>query len=112
VSLVVDVASAALLGAGGLACLVGAFGVLRMPDFYTRLHAASLVDSVGAGLMLAGLLLQAGLSLVAVKLAAIGLLLFLTGPAATHAIAKAALERGLQPQLGGRSAAGEEPSNP
>lgn len=111
-TLAIDLASAALLGAGGLACLVGALGLLRMPDFYTRLHAASLVDTVGAGLMLAGLLLQAGWSLVAVKLAAIGLLLFLTGPAATHAIARAALGRGLQPRLEGGNAVGEGPSNP
>jgi multicomponent Na+:H+ antiporter subunit G len=99
-SAALDVASWILLAAGGLACVVGALGMLRMPDFFTRIHAASLSDAVGAGLILAGLLLQAGWTLVAVKLAAIGLLLFLTSPAATHALAKAALERGLQPLLG------------
>jgi len=97
---VLDAASWALLTAGGLACVVGAVGMLRMPDFYTRIHAASVSDAVGAGLILAGLLLQAGWTLVAVKLVVIGLLLFFTSPAATHALAKAALERGLQPLLG------------
>ena len=96
-SAVLDVASGLLLIAGGLACVIGAIGLLRMPDFYSRIHAASVSDAVGAGLVLAGLLLQAGSWLVAVKLVAIGLLLFFTSPAATHALARAALERGLQP---------------
>ncbi len=99
-SMVVDAASWILLTAGGIACVIGAVGMLRMPDFYTRIHAASVSDAVGAGLVLAGLLLQAGWTLVAVKLVAIGLLLFFTSPAATHALAKAALERGLAPLLG------------
>jgi len=103
-SAVIDLASWALLAGGGLCCLTGAIGMLRMPDFYTRLHAASLSDTPGAGLILAGLLLQAGWSLVAVKLVAIGLLLFFTSPAATHAIAKAALGRGLKPLLAGGEA--------
>lgn len=107
-SVAVDVASWVLLAAGGLCCLIGAFGMLRMPDFYTRLHAASLSDALGAGFILLGLLLQAGWTLVAVKLVVVGLLLFLTSPAATHAIAKAALERGLEPLL----AQGEPPSKP
>jgi multicomponent Na+:H+ antiporter subunit G len=97
VSALLDAASGLLLAAGGLACVVGALGLLRMPDFYTRIHAASVSDAVGAGLILAGLLLQAGSWLVAAKLVAVGLLLFLTSPAATHALARAALERGLQP---------------
>jgi multicomponent Na+:H+ antiporter subunit G len=103
-SAAIDLASWVLLAGGGLCCLIGAIGMLRMPDFYTRLHAASLSDTPGAGLILAGLLLQAGWSLVAVKLVAIGLLLFFTSPAATHAIAKAALGRGLKPLLAGGEA--------
>jgi multicomponent Na+:H+ antiporter subunit G len=99
-SAVLDAVSWILLAAGGIACVIGAVGMLRMPDFYTRIHAASVSDALGAGLILAGLLLQAGWTLVAVKLVAIGLLLFFTSPAATHALAKAALERGLQPLLG------------
>ncbi|HWA37909.1 MAG TPA: monovalent cation/H(+) antiporter subunit G [Burkholderiales bacterium] len=96
-SAVVDLASWVLLVAGGLACVVGGVGMLRMPDFYTRVHAASVSDAVGAGLILAGLVLQAGWTLVALKLAVVGLLVFFTSPAATHALARAALERGLAP---------------
>jgi multicomponent Na+:H+ antiporter subunit G len=98
-SAALDIASWILLAAGGLFCLVSAVGVLRMPDFYTRAHAASLNDTLGAGLLLLGLILQAGWTLVAAKLLIIGVLIFFTSPAATHALAKAALGRGLQPLL-------------
>jgi multicomponent Na+:H+ antiporter subunit G len=98
-----DIASWALLVAGAAASLVGALGVLRMPDFYTRTHAASLTDTLGAGFVLLGLMLQAGWSLVAVKLAIVGLLIFFTSPAAVHALARAALGRGLEPLLSGEN---------
>lgn len=89
----------ALLAGGGFFCIVGALGMLRMPDFYTRMHAASLIDTLGAGLMLAGLVLQAGLTLVAAKLAMVGLLILFASPTATHALARAAMMRGLEPLL-------------
>ena len=87
------------LVAGGLFCVTGALGLVRMPDFYTRMHAASVTETLGAGLILLGLLLQAGLTLIAVKLLMIGLLIFFTSPTATHALAKAAYARGLKPLL-------------
>ena len=95
----VDMASWVLLVAGGLFCIVGGIGLHRMPDLYTRMHAASVTDTLGAGLVLLGLILQAGWTLVMAKLVVIGLLIFFTSPAATHALAKAALGRGLQPLL-------------
>ncbi len=101
-TLVLDLASWLLLLAGGFFCILGTVGLLRMPDFYTRVHAASLVDTLGAGLMLLGLMLQAGLTLVSVKLAMIFVLLLLISPAATHALANAAWLRGLRPLLGDR----------
>ena len=97
--LAIDILSWALLVSGGLFCMIGAIGLLRMPDFYTRMHAASVVDTIGAGLMLVGLLLQAGLTLVGAKLVVIGPLLLFTSPTATHALARAALLRGVQPLL-------------
>jgi multicomponent Na+:H+ antiporter subunit G len=103
-----EIAGGALLALGALACLVGALGILRMPDFYTRIHAASLSDTVGGGLVLLGLMGFAGAWLVAGKLAIIGILLFFTGPVATHALAKAAHGRGVQPLL----AEGDPPSKP
>jgi multicomponent Na+:H+ antiporter subunit G len=71
-----------------------------MPDFYTRMHGASITETLGAGLMLIGLMLLAGLTLVTVKLAMIGLLILFASPTATHALAKAALLSGLKPKLG------------
>jgi multicomponent Na+:H+ antiporter subunit G len=101
-SLALDILSWVLIIAGGVFCLAGAAGLLRMPDFYTRVHAASVTDVVGSFAILAGLALQAGLTLVTVKLAFIALLIFFTSPAATHALVKAALERGVLP-LGGEA---------
>jgi len=97
--ILIDVASWMLMVIGGAFCLIGATGVLRMPDFFTRMHAASVVDTLGAAFILLGLILQAGFSLVTVKLIAIGVLLFFTSPVATHALARAALARGVEPLL-------------
>lgn len=103
-NILIDLASWMLLVTGGGFCLIGSIGLLRMPDFYTRAHAASVSDSLGAALVLLGLLLQAGWTLVTVKLAIIGLLIFFTSPAATHALVKAALGRGLKPLLDAQEA--------
>ena len=84
---------------GGFFCIVGAVGMVRMPDFYTRIHAASVIETLGAGLILFGLMLQAGLTLVAVKLLMVGVLIFFASPTATHALARAAMVRGLKPLL-------------
>ena len=102
---VTDALSWLLLASGAVFCVIGAIGLLRMPDLYTRIHAASLIDTLGAGLILAGLMLQAGLTLVSVKLLAIALLIFFTSPTATHALARAAMTRGVKPLLGGEEAA-------
>lgn len=94
-----DALSWICLAGGGLFCVVGAIGLLRMPDFYTRMHAASVIETLGAGLILLGLMLQAGPTLVAVKLLIVGVLIFFASPAATHALARAAMARGLEPLL-------------
>jgi len=99
VSMALDILSWICIVAGGAFCMIGALGLVRMPDFYTRVHAAGIVDTAGAGLMLLGMILQAGFSLIAVKLLMIGLLLLFTSPTATHALVKAALARGLAPLL-------------
>jgi multicomponent Na+:H+ antiporter subunit G len=92
---------------GGAFVLIGGVGVLRMPDLYTRMHAASLTDTMGTLLILGGVILQAGISLAAIKLVAIAVFLLLTGPTATYALANAALLSGLKPDaepLSGESA--------
>ena len=97
-SAAIQILSWGLILAGSGFCVVGALGLVRFKGFYVRTHAASVIDSAGAGLLLAGLLLQAGWTLVAVKLATIGLLIFFSSPTATHALANAALARGMDPE--------------
>lgn len=96
--LVLDFASWVLLLTGGAFVFIGGIGALRMPDFYTRMHAASLTDTLGTILVLLGIILQAGLSLAAVKLAAIMVFLLLTCPTAAYALANAARLARLAPE--------------
>ena len=96
-AVIVDVASWILLTLGGFFVLVGGVGALRMPDLYTRMHAASVTDSLGSMLVLSGLILQAGFTLYAVKLAAILLFMLFTSPTAANALASAALLAGINP---------------
>ncbi len=93
----VDVLSWVSITAGSIFLLIGAFGLVRFPDFWSRLHAASVVDSAGMILLLLGMCLQGGWSLVTVKLVILGIFLFITGPTATHAVANAAYVTGLRP---------------
>jgi len=93
-SLVLDIGSWLLFGLGSVVLFIGAVGVLRMPTLYTRMHAASLTDSLGAIAVLGGIMLQAGWSLAALKLLAILLFLLLTSPTSSYALANAALLNG------------------
>jgi len=104
---VLDVLSWGLLCLGGAFVLIGGIGALRLPGFYTRLHAASLTDTMATILIFTGMMLQAGFSLAALKLAAIMVLLLLTGPTASYALANAALQSGMKPEAG---RAGDRPS--
>lgn len=88
-----------LLTSGGFFVLIGGIGALRMPDLYTRMHAASVTDSIGPILVIGGLILQAGMTLASIKLAAILLFLLLTGPTASNALASAAILSGHRPEL-------------
>jgi len=90
-NLALDIASWVLFGIGSLVLFIGAIGVLRMPTLYTRMHAASLTDSLGAIAVLGGIMLQAGWSLAALKLLAILLFLLLTSPTSSYALANAAV---------------------
>ena len=95
--MVLDTASWIILTVGGFFVLIGGIGALRMPDLYTRMHAASVTDSIAPMLVIAGLLLQSGFTLPSVKLLAILLFLLLTGPTASNALASAALLSGKRP---------------
>ncbi len=96
----IDLASWALLMSGAFFCVVGGIGLHRLPDFFSRMHGAGVTDTLGAGLVLGGLMLQAGWTLVLVKLVFVLALLWITSPTAAHAISRAALEDGLEPFAG------------
>ena len=98
-ALVIDILSWILVVAGGVLCLIGGLGILRLPDLFTRMHAAGIVDTVGIGFVVLGLILQAGFNLVTVKLHFILVIILFTSPVATHALAQAALSMGLRPLL-------------
>jgi multicomponent Na+:H+ antiporter subunit G len=95
-TILVDILSWALILTGGAFGIIGGIGLLRLPDFFSRIHAASITDSMCAPCIIAGLMLQSGLTLVTVKLAFLIVFLFLTSPTASHALAKAALHGGLE----------------
>ena len=97
---ILGLAAGACLFGGAAFLLVGAVGLVRLPDFFTRIHATGVIDTMGAGLILLGLLLLAGWTPPAVKLVLIFGFMMLTGPTATHALAKAALHGRLDPLSG------------
>ena len=95
----IEVVSGILIVAGAFFVLVGAIGLVRMPDVFTRMHATSVTETAGAGLLLVGLMLQTGFTLLTLKLLFVLLLFLLTAPVATHALAQAALQAGVAPEL-------------
>jgi multicomponent Na+:H+ antiporter subunit G len=98
-----------LVFAGAVFCLIGAIGVLRFPDVYARMHASGITDTLGALLVLLGLLVLAGFTLSGVKILFILAFLWMTSPTATHALAKAARHGGVKPVLGKQSSTGQRP---
>jgi len=104
----IEIGSWIFLVSGSIFCIIGGIGIIRMPDFFTRTHAASITDTMGAGLVLAGLFLQGiGMMfdenmawvpdawLVPVKILFLGFFILLTSPTAGHALVKAAYAHGL-----------------
>ena len=88
--------------AGTLVTLAGTIGLLRLPDFYTRLHATGKCDTLGTGLILAGLIIfhfvhYSSTPLVPIKLLILIIFVFVANPTATHAIVKAAYRKGVRP---------------
>ncbi|MDP2182223.1 MAG: monovalent cation/H(+) antiporter subunit G [Actinomycetota bacterium] len=82
---------------GAFFFLVGTIGMLRLPDFYSRTHAATKCDTLGAGSILVALAVYTGLKPDAFKILAIAAFVLLTSPTAGHALARAAFRSGLAP---------------
>lgn len=95
--LLLDIISWIFLISGSFFCLTGGIGLMRFPEFFSRIHAASLTDTLGASLILIGLMFQAGLSLTLAKLIMILIFSLIAGATASHAMAKAALKSGMCP---------------
>ena len=93
----ISVLTWALLLSGAFFLLAGALGMVRLPDVFTRMHAAGMTDTMGAGLILAGLCVHSGVNLVTLRLVLVLAFLWFTSPIATHALAKAALSGGAEP---------------
>ena len=93
----IDIASWVLLISGSLIMIISAIGIIRLPDLFTRLHGAGLADTGGASLLLLGMALQTDFDLNTVKLGMIAIILYLTAPTASHAVAHSALIGGLSP---------------
>ena len=109
--MVLDILSGILLAGGSVFILIGAIGMARLPDFYTRMHGAGIVDTLGAGLFIAGLMLQGGLTLTTVKLLLMFIFIMFASPTSSYALANAALSQGVEPQIDDDD--GEDaPSNP
>jgi multicomponent Na+:H+ antiporter subunit G len=100
-----------LIVGGGIFVVIGAIGLNRMPDVFTRMQATSVGDTFGAGLMIAGMMVEAGFSLVTAKLLFLLIFLWFTGPVATHALARAALTAGVKPVLAPDSPVGPDLSD-
>ena len=104
-----DLLSAVLVIAGGFFLVVGGLGLVRLPDLFTRLHAAGVGDTLGVGLFVLGFMFLVDFGSVTVKLLLVLLFVLLTGPVATHALAKAALHGGLRPLAEKMGAPGSRP---
>ena len=113
-SAVVELLSGLCLLLGGVLCITGGVGLLRMPDFFSRVHASGVTDTLAAPLLLGGLLLQMEWSLDSVKVLIILILVLATNPTATHAMAKATLHGGQRPLVASndRDDPGEGSSKP
>ena len=95
--LLISILSGSFILLGVLALLIGALGLLRLPDVYCRIHAVGMIDTAGASFIILGLVIHEGVSLVTVKLLFIGIFLFFTSPIATHAVAQVAHKSGVVP---------------
>jgi multicomponent Na+:H+ antiporter subunit G len=109
-ALVLDLVSWICILVGSAAALIGGLGLLRLPDVFARMHGAGMIDTLGLGAILVGLMVQAGLTLITVKLFLIVLFVLYTSPVVTHALARACLNAGIEPRARHKPTNGGGPS--
>ena len=93
-----EILSWGLLFVGSAFLVIGGIGVVRLPDVFTRMHGAGIIDTMGVGGVMSGLMIQTGFTIVTIKLALIIGFILYTSPTATHALARAALHGGVRPR--------------
>ena len=111
-AVVVDIVSWILLIAGSALGIIGGIGIYRFSDFFSRLHATSITDTLCAGLILAGLLVQEGFTINSAKLLFIFVFILYTSPISAHTVASAALHGGLKPVTSADDVEDAPPSKP
>ena len=84
---------------GGIFTLTGALGLLRLPDFFTRLHGASVTESLAAPLLIIGIILDTGFTIDSAKLMLIIVIMVVANPTITHALCRAAAHGGKTPEV-------------
>lgn len=107
-----EMSSSLFLLIGSFLCISGGVGILRFPDFYTRLHAVGVTDTLATAMILIGLMLQHPEGLVVVKLLIVLLMTLFINPTASHALAQAAMHNELMPKLEKEDNEKVKPSNP
>ncbi len=111
IELLSNALSAAMLLIGGGFAIIGGIGLVRFPDVYTRLHAGGITDTIAPLLIIGGLIIQSGLTLLSFKLLLILLFLLFTTPTASHATVRAAMAAGIQPLAETEPSKGRRSSN-
>lgn len=96
---ILDVLTWGFVMTGGIFLIIGGIGINTLPDVFTRMHAAGIIDTLGVELILVGLMFQSGFTLVTAKLGLIVLFIFFTSPTTTHALARACLHAGVTPKV-------------
>lgn len=97
--IILDIVSWVFLLGGAFFSIVGGIGIVRMPEFFSRLHGGGITDTLGAALILIGLCFQIGSPFILAKLLMILFFLMVTSPSSCHALARSALSQGVKPEL-------------
>jgi multicomponent Na+:H+ antiporter subunit G len=97
--ILLDVFSWVLILSGSAFLVIGGIGVVRLPDVFARMHGAGIIETMGACVILTGLMVQAEFTIVTIKLVMIVVFILFTSPTTTHALARAALGGGARPQV-------------
>tara|TARA_S200000501_G_scaffold86545_1_gene79511 strand:+ start:2041 stop:2352 length:312 start_codon:yes stop_codon:yes gene_type:complete len=96
---VINILSFTSIIIGSIIILIGSFGIIRLPDVYSRIHALGMIDTAGFGFLIFGMIIYSGWSLVSVKLLIMGLILLITGPISSHAVANASKQSSIKPSM-------------